>query len=740
MFKQKEKQAKPYPCIAKANWNKFREQVDKGLNKKKFTRLSKLTSVVNRFNRILQKAAKKAIPLVKPRKKAKAWWCGEAEEAVQNRREHQRNRNRNRDPAAVVELREAYNKASQEAKTVINKAKAQSMEKFCNKLDTSTDPRILYNTVREYCGKEKKAPPQVPLKNGTRTAKTTKEKAEMLAKQYGAVSKSIFHSQTRDTRAALKKRRLEVDKATEEPCKRHPNCKRKMCHPFTMTELEAALANMNGKAPGPDGITPRMLKELSGPGKKTLLRIANLSFRKKEIPTIWRRAIITAVPKPGKPEEKPSSYRPISLTSCVGKTVERMIQGRLQYMVEKLDVLTPEQAGFRANRCTEEQVARVGQDIMDALEQPKMERTVLAAVDMTAAYDRVHRDSLLLKMLDMGVPPCYVKWFKHFLADRRGRVKWEDTLSNEFIIREGLPQGTVTSPTLWLCYINDLCPMLKRHGVEVALYADDLVIYTSHRNPGEAAIKVQAALDELDEWADTWSMQVSQSKTKTILYSTHKDETNGKMQLNLCMGDQVLEQTTEIKLLGVTLDTQLTFRSQVMDTKKKLDKRISAMKLLAGTSWGCRETTLKKVYEQFVQPVGLYGSSTWIQFARPTNRDIIDRSSRAAARVICGYPLSSSDGRGEHQKPDITGRRAGGNPVRETPAPRPEKPVSKHGKKTDRTQTEEQANLAGTGAGDGTRSRSRGPPERGVHSPMSPTLGINKVRAGDIPHTISCPD
>ena len=199
-----------------------------------------------------------------------------------------------------------------------------------------------------------------------------------------------------------------------------------------------------------------MLKELSASGRKTLLRVLNKSLKSGQVPSSWRRANIVPIHKNGKPPEQPASYRPISLTSCIGKLAERLLQGRLAYLLEVSGVLAPEQAGFRAGRCTEEQIARLGQDIMDAMEAKPTKRTVMVAVDMTAAYDRVNRCSLLQKMMDMDIPPCMLKWVKNFLADRRARVLWDETASTEVKMREGLPQGGVLSPLLWLCYSNDL--------------------------------------------------------------------------------------------------------------------------------------------------------------------------------------------------------------------------------------------------------------------------------------------
>ena len=253
----------------------------------------------------------------------------------------------------------------------------------------------------------------------------------MLAKHYAAVSKSTYHTSSLQKRRNMKSRRLMVDRALQMSCREYKACRGKICKPFSATELDAALRQMGGKAPGPDGITTKMLQELGPRGKAALLEIANRSWRKKQVPTVWKRANIVAIPKPGKLPENPSSFRPISLTSCVGKTVERQVQCRLEYLLENTNKLVPEQAGFRAGRGTEKQITRLAQNVMDGLQQKKMQRTVLVSVDMRAAYDKVQKSSLLLKMVDMGVPPCILKWIRSFLSDRRARVKWNETLSQE---------------------------------------------------------------------------------------------------------------------------------------------------------------------------------------------------------------------------------------------------------------------------------------------------------------------
>ena len=120
---------------------------------------------------------------------------------------------------------------------------------------------------------------------------------------------------------------------------------------LTLQELEEALKKMKQKkAPGPDGITNEMLKHLGPGAKRTLLRIYNQSWSTGTVPTIWKEAVIRPIPKKEKDKRDPSSYCPISLLSCVGKLLERIINKRLIWHLESNSVLTSTQTGYRQFR------------------------------------------------------------------------------------------------------------------------------------------------------------------------------------------------------------------------------------------------------------------------------------------------------------------------------------------------------------------------------------------------------
>ena len=151
--------------------------------------------------------------------------------------------------------------------------------------------------------------------------------------------------------------------------------------------------------------------------------------------------------KRGKPPEKIESHRPISLLSCLSKLCERMINRRLVYLLEKKQLINPNQAGFRRPRSTEDQMLRVIQAVADGLQERK--RTVLLLIDFSRAYERTWRTGFLFKMAELGLPRCYTAWFKAFLTDRKACVRINNTIGGFRILRDGTPQGAVTSPALF---------------------------------------------------------------------------------------------------------------------------------------------------------------------------------------------------------------------------------------------------------------------------------------------------
>ena len=98
---------------------------------------------------------------------------------------------------------------------------------------------------------------------------------------------------------------------------------------FLLNELKDALNKSNETAAGPDGLYYQFLTHLPQDCLKILLQLLNTIWLSGKIPSSWKEAIVVPIPKPNKDLSDPTNYRPIALTSCLCKTMERMVNERL---------------------------------------------------------------------------------------------------------------------------------------------------------------------------------------------------------------------------------------------------------------------------------------------------------------------------------------------------------------------------------------------------------------------------
>ena len=281
--------------------------------------------------------------------------------------------------------------------------------------------------------------------------------------------------------------------------------------PFNRKEFEKALKTLKDKkSPGPDKITNTMLEHLGTKAKSKLLGIFNNSWKTGHVPQSWREADMVPIHKKGKDRTNTDSYRPISLTSCVGKLMEIIFNTRLVWHLEKINFITPEQAGFRQHRPTEDQVTYIAQKIEDGFQDKQQTLTVW--VDMEKAYDRVWKDGLRLKLQKCGVTDCMYQWISRYLTNRKTRVHLNGIYSRKKTLKEVVPQGGILSPTLFLVFINHIVRDMPRK-VQGAIYADDLVLWCAEEHLSTTNYRLQQALNTFEGWTKQWLVRINPRKT-----------------------------------------------------------------------------------------------------------------------------------------------------------------------------------------------------------------------------------
>ncbi|GFT35562.1 probable RNA-directed DNA polymerase from transposon X-element [Trichonephila clavipes] len=242
---------------------------------------------------------------------------------------------------------------------------------------------------------------------------------------------------------------------------------------FDMFELKRALSSAHNTSPGPDGISYVLLRHLCEDSLVSLLYLFNRIWREQVYPTQWQEAIVIPILKPGKDPKNPLSYRPIALTSCLCKTLERVVNARLVYQLEKNKCIPLFQSGFRKGRSTLDNIITLENKIRNAF----VRRNHLVSIffDIEKAYDRTWRYGILRTLFNFGLRGNLPTFIKNFLHLRTFRVRLGGTLSAPFTQAEGVPQGSILSVTLFICHISHILNVLSP-SIQASLYVDDLQI------------------------------------------------------------------------------------------------------------------------------------------------------------------------------------------------------------------------------------------------------------------------
>lgn len=399
--------------------------------------------------------------------------------------------------------------------------------------------------------------------------------------------------------------------------------------PFSVEEIDTALSFVkNGKAAGFDAIYPEFLTHSGPKVRKWLSLFFSDLLRRNIVPPIFKKAKIIALLKPGKPRERPESYRPISLLSVTLKLLERLIHQRISPTIEHL--IPAEQAGFMKGRSCEDQVLSLTNHIEDGFQHRR--KTGAVFIDLTAAYDTIWIKGLMFKLLKAVKCLRLCDFVCNMLSDRHFQVFLNDQSSTTRKLNNGLPQGSVLSCLLFNLYIHDL-PKTKSRKF---LYADDMAFTYQARKfqPIEKALNKD--LVDVADYCRKWRLLPSPSKTVvTCFHLNHRDAGRA---LNVVLDGHQLTHDFEPKYLGITLDRTLTFKTHLTDTAAKLRVRNNLIQKLSHTSWGASASCLRTSALALVFSSAEYCCSVWINSAHATKVDV---QLNSTLRMISGTVRST---------------------------------------------------------------------------------------------------
>ena len=399
---------------------------------------------------------------------------------------------------------------------------------------------------------------------------------------------------------------------------------------FSYEEVFEKVKGLNlKKASGPDEMHPFMIKKGGEIVIKTMVYLFNRILEEGVSPKVWSEATIIPIPKRKGVKISVEEFRPISLTSIVGKIFESIVNERLTKMVETNNLIPNFQNGFRRGRSTKDCLIRLQQEIHSAFQYKGVALT--AFLDIKKAYDCVDRKILYKKIESLPIGVLVRKWLKNFLlSKRKAKIVFDKTTSEWFEFKYGVPQGSPLSPLLFNIYTKDLALLGSEN---ISQFADDLAIWEIDKNINLAMDRLNKRLTALSYWAQEINLTFSTRKCICVPFTRKRIENeNVKVLLN----GSSLKTRSENKYLGLTFDKRLTWGLQIDSIKNRAENRVFTLKKLSNQVTGLVDQKIVlTLYKTLVRPVFEYASEVWGD-ASETNLKRLDSIQHRALTACLG--------------------------------------------------------------------------------------------------------
>lgn len=405
--------------------------------------------------------------------------------------------------------------------------------------------------------------------------------------------------------------------------------------PFSLAEMKYTLSSKKDKATGLDDVSYSMIKNLPDEALMYLLDLYNGCTQGLSLPPSWNTHLLYHILKSGKDATSTDSYRPIALTSCIGKILESLVRNRLEWYIESYLSLPELQSAFRKGRSVVDNVTYLSSFVQ--LSFSKGQFALAVFLDIKSAFDNVDLYCLYRSLVALNIPTNLCNIIFRLFHERQVYIK--DSLGQVHgpgSVTLGVPQGSSLSPLLFNIYMHGLNSVIPP-STKIIHYADDILLLLSGKNIPTLVAQMNATLENVCTWLREHNLSLSTSKSSAMAF--RKRATHTPLPDVECNGE-VIPWRTSVRYLGVVFQNTLSWTEHVNHVCNTASKGLNLMRASAGRGWGADPAVLRNVYCGLVRSHLDY----CCQVLQPLPKYLItklDRIQFQALRIILGSMKST---------------------------------------------------------------------------------------------------
>lgn len=578
--------------MKKIDWNEFRTLMSDSIETHAITTPTNKESIDSTIDK-LETIIIDKLDLLSPKSinKSKSWWTfsPEIKHKVKERRRIKRLVKLDNTP----ENKRQYNILNKEVRRLVNEQKQQNWKDMSKGLDVKS-PSKAWRIIKTI--QNSNTNPNLGIKSvkddSGNVALNDLEKCELMAnhlekKQSLPTDNRFNHELKEDIINSLRANPPNINPIDNN---------NSLNQPVSVAELIKELRKCNNNsAAGADEINYKVIKSLPYNVLELLAKTYSLCLELGYFPEKFRKAEVIMLPKPKKDKSLVKNYRPVSLLSCLGKVLERVVKSRLILHLIENNLLNKFQYGFMPGKSTMEHIFHLSQDVHNTFKRKQF--TIAIFLDIEGAFDTVFIPGAIHKLNSFNLPGNIIAFLSSFLTDRSFLVKVGNNKSRTVYPESGTPQGSVLSPLLFNLFTNDIPPP-DNNNVRLTQYADDIAVWASGNSVKIVTKQLQNYLDKLSSWCNDWFIKINPDKTQVICFNQRKKLDN--IILNLLGKPLTISQ--EATFLGVTFDSKLNWAAHASKITETVWRKTNVLRSLAGRDWGARGEFLIKIYKQWALP------------------------------------------------------------------------------------------------------------------------------------------